>query len=389
MSGVASAQQSKSDETLEFRPHWSMKFQGGAAYTIGEASFGELLSPAAQISAAYNFHHAMGVRLGLSGWQGKGAVVLADELYRFRFAQINADYVLDLANLFGGFKHDRIFSPYIFAGIGGAYGFDNKEAAKLKETNPNSLLDLWETAGFFVGRAGLGADFWVSKNVALGLEANANYYSDRFNSKVATGELMAGDWQFNALFGVKIRFGGNTAPSQAYAAAQAAAAAAAAQAALEKAEAERLAAEKAAAEKAAAEKAAAEKAAAEKAAAEKAAAEKAAAEHKALAIENTQNIFFSIGSAVITQNEQKKLETLAQWMVEHKDFDLLIIGYADKQTGTDAVNQRVSAARSKAVKDFLVKSGVAAERIDAEYKGATVQPFAENDKNRVVICSLQ
>jgi outer membrane protein OmpA-like peptidoglycan-associated protein len=76
-------------------------------------------------------------------------------------------------------------------------------------------------------------------------------------------------------------------------------------------------------------------------------------------------------------------------MIEHKDFELLLIGYADKQTGTDAVNQRVSAARAKAVKDFLVKSGVATERIDAEYKGATEQPFAENDKNRVVICSLQ
>ena len=30
--GVASAQQSKSDETLEFRPHWSIGVQGGAAY---------------------------------------------------------------------------------------------------------------------------------------------------------------------------------------------------------------------------------------------------------------------------------------------------------------------------------------------------------------------
>ena len=57
---VASAQQSKSDESLEFRPHWSLKVQGGVAHTIGEASFAELISPAAQLSATYNFHHAMG-----------------------------------------------------------------------------------------------------------------------------------------------------------------------------------------------------------------------------------------------------------------------------------------------------------------------------------------
>ena len=38
MSGVASAQQqSKSDEKVEFRPHWGLTVQGGAAYTIGEA----------------------------------------------------------------------------------------------------------------------------------------------------------------------------------------------------------------------------------------------------------------------------------------------------------------------------------------------------------------
>ncbi|MBR4079815.1 MAG: hypothetical protein IKK29_06345, partial [Christensenellaceae bacterium] len=67
MSGVASAQQSKSDETVEFRPHWSLGVQGGVAHTRGEQSFGDLISPAAQLSATYNFHHAMGVRLGLGG----------------------------------------------------------------------------------------------------------------------------------------------------------------------------------------------------------------------------------------------------------------------------------------------------------------------------------
>ena len=36
MVGVASAQQSKSDETLEFRPHWSLRVQGGAAYITNQ-----------------------------------------------------------------------------------------------------------------------------------------------------------------------------------------------------------------------------------------------------------------------------------------------------------------------------------------------------------------
>ena len=385
MCSVASAQQSKSDESLEFRPHWSLKVQGGVAHTIGEASFAELISPAAQLSATYNFHHAMGVRVGLSGWQGKGSVVAADEIYKFRYGQLNADYVLDLASLIGGFKHDRVCSPYLFAGIGGAYGFDNKEAGELAPKYEGSLPYYWENIPLVVGRFGAGVDFWVSKKVALGLEANGNFYSDKFNSKQATEDLLA-DWQINLLAGVTFRLGKNTRESVVYAAAVAAAEAAAAQAAAEAAAA-KAAAEKAAAEKAAAEKAAAEKAAAEKAAAEAAA--KAAAERAAIAAENSDNVFFTINSTYIRKAEGKKLEKLAEWMKATPDFNVALVGYADKETGTAAGNLKLSERRAKVVKERLVKLGVPAERIATAFKGDTVQPFAENNKNRVVTCTLE
>ena len=48
---VMSAQQSKTDETVEFRPHWSLQLQVGAAYTLGETSFGDLVSPAVFVNA--------------------------------------------------------------------------------------------------------------------------------------------------------------------------------------------------------------------------------------------------------------------------------------------------------------------------------------------------
>ena len=385
MCSVASAQQSKSDESLEFRPHWSLKVQGGVAHTIGEAPLSELISPAAQLSATYNFHHAMGVRVGLSGWQGKGSVVAADEIYRFRYGQLNADYVLDLASLIGGFKHDRVCSPYLFAGIGGAYGFNNEEAGKYTAQYTESLPYYCESLPLVVGRFGAGVDFWVSEKVALGLEANGNFYSDKLNSKQATEDLLA-DWQINLLAGVSFRLGDNTRPSAVYAAAvaaaEAAAAEAAAKAAAEKAAAERLAAEKAAAEKAAAEKAAAERAAKEAAA-------KAAAERAAKAAENSDNVFFTINSTYIRKAEGQKLETLAEWMKGNPDFNVALVGYADKETGTAAGNMKLSENRAKVVKERLVKLGVPAERISTAFKGDTVQPFAENNKNRVVICTLE
>ena len=217
--------------------------------------------------------------------------------------------------------------------------------------------------------------------MSLGIEGNANILSDKFNSKKAENV----DWQFNVLAGLSFRFGKNTRPSKAYAekvAAEEAAAAAAAAAA--KAEAERLAAEKAAAEKAAAEKAAREKAEAERLAAEKAAAERAAK-----AAENSDNVFFTIGSTYIRKAEDAKLVKLAEWMKANPDFNVSLVGYADRETGTPKGNEKLSAARAKVVKDRLVKLGVEESRIMTAYKGDTVQPFAENAKNRVVMCTLE
>ena len=393
LGGVASAQQSKTDETLEFRPHWSLGVQGGVAHTRGEQGFIELNSPAAQISATYRFHHAMGVRFGLGGWQGKGGA-LTDagyQGYAFQFGQINADYILDLAEAFGGFNHKRVVSPYVLAGVGAGYGFNNEQASAYKD-----ILEYYWDSKFFapIGRMGLGVDFRLGECVSLGIEGNTNVLTDKFNSKRADNV----DWQFNVLAGLSFRFGKNTRPSKAYAekvAAEEAAAAAAAAAA----EAQRLAAEKAAreaAEKAAAEKAAAEKAAAEKAAAEKAAAEaarlaaeKAAAERAAKAAENSDNVFFTINSTFIRKAEGAKLEKLAEWMKANPDFNVALVGYADKETGSAAGNMKLSENRANVVKARLVKLGVAAERISTAFKGDTVQPFAENNKNRCVICTLE
>ena len=360
LGGAANAQQSKSDETLEFRPHWSLGVQGGAAYTLGEASFAKLLSPAAQLSATYHFHHAFGVRAGLSGWQGKGGLVASQDVYKFNYGQLSADFTVDLASLIAGFDHQRVVTPYLFAGIGGAYGFNN-EAVSLAKTYAAALPYVWDSKAFVVGRAGAGVDFWVSKAIALGLEANANFYSDKLNSKKATKGLLA-DWQFNLLAGVKFRLGENTRPSAVYAAQVAAAeAAAAAAAAL----------------------------AAEKAAAEKAAAEKAAAERSALCAENSQDVYFTIGSSYIRKSEDAKIVTLAEWLKANPDFTVSLVGYADRETGTVKGNLELSKKRSAAVAARLVKLGVPAERIMTFFKGDTVQPFAENAKNRVVICALE
>ena len=374
---VAFAQQSKSDPSLEFNPHWYGQIQGGAGYTIGETAFKDLISPAGALSLGYQFNPTLGLRFNLAGYQGKGAVVAPLEVYKFNYLQGAFDLTLNLAQLLG-YKHDRVFNPFIFIGGGAAYGFKNG-ANNITKTNPKEYFALlWEKNLITpVARVGLGADFRLSDAVALTLEVNDNVLSDKFNSK----KVGHPDFQFNALAGLKINFGKTTRPSAKYLAELAAAEAAAA---AEKARLEAERAAKLAAEKAAAEKAAAEKALADKLAAEKAAAEKLAAEMRQV------NTFFTINSYVISDEEAAKLVRYIDWLKANPDVNIAIAGHADKGTGTKRINQKLSEQRAAAVKAFLTERGIAESRIvSVVANGDRIQPFEENDLNRVVISTIE
>ena len=68
-STVAFAQeqrQIKEEGKTVFKPHWFMQVQAGAAHTVGEADFTDLISPAAAVNVGYKFAPAFGARLGVS-----------------------------------------------------------------------------------------------------------------------------------------------------------------------------------------------------------------------------------------------------------------------------------------------------------------------------------
>ena len=374
---TAFAQQSKSDPSVEFNPHWYGQIQGGAAYTVGETSFKNLISPAGALSVGYQFNPTLGARFDLAGFQGKGAVVAPHEVYKFNYLQGAVDLTVNLAQLFG-YKHDRLFNPFVFLGGGAAFGFNNG-ANNVTKTNPKEYFALlWEKNLITpVARVGLGADFRLSDALALTLEVNDNVLSDKFNSK----KVGHPDFQFNALAGLKYNFGKTTRPSAKYLAELAAAEAAAA---AEKARLEAERAAKLAAEKAAAEKAAAEKALADKLAAEKAAAEKLAADMRQV------NTFFVINSYVISDEEADKLVRYIDWLKANPDVNVAIAGHADKGTGNKRINQKLSEQRAAAVKAFLLERGIAESRIvSVVANGDRVQPFEENDLNRVVISTIE
>lgn len=186
-----------------FKPHAYLQLQGGAAHTLGEADFTDLISPAAALNLGYRFSPVFGARIGASGWQGKGGWVAPPQVYDFKFVQGNIDLVMDVNSLFAEYNPYRVFNPYIFAGGGYAYGFEN-DGANALDLGDYDLEYLWEDSkGFPLGRFGLGFNFRMSDAVSFNLEGVANVISDRFNSKKADHP----DWQFNALAGLTINLG--------------------------------------------------------------------------------------------------------------------------------------------------------------------------------------
>lgn len=99
-----------------------------------------------------------------------------------------------------------------------------------------------------------------------------------------------------------------------------------------------------------------------------------------------KNVFFTIGKSAVRTDAQKNIvNEAAEWMKSHETATAVVTGYADKGTGSAKINKIISEKRAVAVADQLKAKGVAADRIRIDYKGDTVQPFAENDQNRVVV----
>ena len=353
--GVAQAQKvSKSDDSIEFRPHWNIQLMGGAGYTIGEANYMQLFSPAAALNLGWQITPSFGLRLGASGLQGKGHSILNGvEKYSFNYAQGALDLVLDLGNLFAGYKHNRVVSPYIFLGGGAAFGFNNG-ANSVKSVTPASYFEyLWpKNLVSPVGRGGVGLNFRLSDIVSIMVEANANVLSDKFNSKKAGNP----DFQFNALAGLKINLG------KPYTKKVVAPVVVPTPAPAPKPEAP----------------AVEEKPAPQ----EPAPAPAPVCEEKKIEEVLT---FFELDKYEILPAEAAKLDEFAQWLSKNPDVKVSVTGYADVKTGNHPYNLRLSKSRADAVKDYLTKAGIAPERISSDYKGDTVQPFTVNEQNRVVV----
>ena len=328
LSTFAQEREVKEEGKTVFKPHAYLQLQGGAAHTLGEAKFMDLVSPAAALNLGYNFSPVFGMRLGASGWQGKGGWVAPSQDYDFKFVQGNIDVVLDLAAMFAGFNPNRVVNPYLFGGGAYAYGFDN-DGAKALNTGGYELEYLWkDNKGFFGGRFGLGFNFRLSDAVALNLEGNANVLSDHFNSKKADNP----DWHFNALVGLKINLGKSYKRTEpVYYEPQPAPAPAPVPAPTP--------------------------------------APAPAPAPVVKAFPALPAVHFAFDSdKVDTQKYADELATIVSVLKEFNNTDVEITGYTDHR-GPDAYNDGLSLRRAEAVKKYLVEQGVSAARLSTSGEG--------------------
>lgn len=348
------AQEQKTDSVDVFNPHWYLQGQVGGQYTLGEGSFGDLISPNVQLSAGYNFNPVLGVRLGLNAWQSKGAWSNPSYDWKWNYINPNADLTINLSNVFGEYNAARKINVSWFVGLGANVAFGNDEAADVNAalagvTNySENLSNLWDgTKVRLQGRTGLMADYSINEKWSVGLELQANVINDNYNSKQADNS----DWFFNGLVGVKYNLGKPSAKKEVVVPA-------APERIIERVV-ERV-------------------------------VEKPAPVQQVVqqAVEPLRrDVFFTISSTKITAAEMQKVKDIADYLNKYPNATVTITGYADKGTGNANINMSLSQKRAKAVVDALVKNyGIAESRIKSDAKGDTEQPFEEAILNRVSIC---
>ena len=361
--GCISASAQEADKTVNvFNPHWYVQAQVGGQYTLGEISFDKLLSPNAQLGLGYNFNKVVGARLSLNTWQSKAGQKVQNTTYKWKWNYVApmVDATFNLSNLFCGFDPNRVVDFGVFGGIGANIAWGNDEAADAQKailanktvSNATSvgvhapLEYLWDgSKAHFAARLGANVDFRVSEKVKIGVELSANTLSDRFNSKKAGNP----DWYFNALAGAKIALG-KTYTTKVVPAPKP----------VEKII-ERI--------------------------IEKPVVAPVKEEVKEVAEENfRRDIFFTIGNSTIAKSQRNKISEIVTYMQENPDAKITLTGYADKGTGSAAINDKIAARRAQTVYNTLAAKGVAKNRMIKKSMGSRVQPFEKNAMNRVTIC---
>ncbi len=358
--------------TNGFWDNWEISIGGG----IGTA-FSSKPDPGAQHKRwGYELNFGLtkwvtpvfGGRLQLQGGEFDNFFNTTGSKHHMPYVFVHTDLMVNFSNWVGGYRDDRAYYAIPFVGAG--YMATN--------ITDDSRVDS-KFGHAFAFSFGLLNKFRISPAFDFNIELK----SLMVPTEKVSSDVMAGPYTFgmSATVGFTYRF--NTRTFQRGAAgytmddiAAFQQAVADAQAALDDANAQNA---------SLADQLAAAKAAADKAAAEAAAA-KAAQKPVTVAAAPSEQIFYDLNASKLTSKDKTRLQLVAEMIKSGaSDKTYTIVGHADKETGTAAINQKLSDKRAKSVYDYLVSQGVNADQLTYEGKGDTANPYDVQKANRVAI----
>lgn len=319
-----------------------------------------------QMTAAYNFGFGKWFSPYL-GWRfnAVGGAIHWQNINYDKAKYVNASVEL-MWDMFNSFKVNprRVFSIVPFVGVGGTYVWDyNNPQGNDLQRNGKVRKDQW----LLPVSAGIQFRFRLCKYADFFAEGRFQLYGDNFNNTISGNPIEA---NLTAIGGFNFNIGGsdfksynpcdylgyiNTLNNQVNDLRGELATTAAALAAAE---------------------------------AQLPCPEVTTAPAEAAAAPLLSTVRFKINSDVIEDYEQVNVYNIAQWMKANPNANVTIAGYADKDTGTSEYNMALSKRRAEAVRSALVNNyGINPDRLSMEAQGSSVQPYSENNWNRIVIFS--
>ncbi len=324
--------------------------QGGAQATLTHYKFMDLVTPQFAVQFGRYFNDKVGARLHVQGYKINSGFkadrfnfITEDQKYSFKDITGDLDLLLNFSNIINPNRTNHTFNWYGVVGFGVNYtwGTDEFNAVTAMSNNGNYYvgpIQCGDKHSCFNGRLGTGVEFNLSKAVGLTLEADANYKNDQFNYKWND----RCDWQIAAFLGLNIHLGVKSKKTEPVV--------------VEPVYATRV---------------------------DTVWYDDTEYKTAEVAEEITRDIHYQIRKA--DPVSERMVNEIADFVKTHKDAKVTVTGYADKGTGNAKINMKYSEERAVAVADALKAAGVSADIITVDWKGDTVQPFAENDENRVAI----
>ena len=341
MLGLAANAQTD-EETITY-PQLFFGAQAGTQVTFTDYNNWELFTPTASFSFGSFFTPVVGARLNLNGAWNKGGYIDSEEDFRYEYKYLttDVDLMVNLVTLLGK-KNWYPVNVYLIGGIGFNYAWDNDEAFARKD---KLILANDDSKYSHNGRIGAQVDCNISKHFSINLELTANTLKDRFNSKWHN----KGDWQLVGQLGVTYKFAAKKSKKEPKVTK-----------AMEQ-----------------------EPAEVWETRQDTIWYDDVVETPKDVNGSTTWTVFYDVNKTDFSAEEQ--LANIGAFLKDWKDCKVEVKSYADAKTGNPQINLDLSKERMEKAVKALTDAGVPASSITSNYYGDTIQPFAENDKNRVTI----